>query len=210
MLTTEGTVMGTLQYMAPEQFAGKEADARQRHLGLRRRALRNGDGRKAFLGANYQSLVGAILATDPAPMAVKPFTPSWLERLVRQCLEKDPEERYQSMRDVVLELRKPPPQESVSTAAPSKAPRWPWAVAAATLVLGALIGWAFMRSSQVPAPEQAYRFQLLPPEGGQFEAERLRPFARRPDPGLRCHRCRQERTLGPPMDATAARLLPGT
>ena len=69
-------------------------------------------GRKAFQGANYQSLVGAILATDPAPMAVKPFTPSWLERLVRRCLEKDPEERYQSMRDIVLELRNPPPQKA--------------------------------------------------------------------------------------------------
>ncbi len=168
-------------------------------------------GRKAFLGENYQSLVGAILATDPAPMAVKPFTPSWLERLVRQCLEKDPEERYQSMRDVVLELRKPPPQESVSTAAPSKAPRWPWAVAAATLVLGALIGWAFMRSSQVPAPEQAYRFQLLPPEGGQFEAEN--GFALSPDGRTLVCVATAPGKSGlwvRPMDATAARLLPGT
>ena len=65
-------------------------------------------GQKAFQGKSYSSLVGAILSADPAPMVVKPFTPSWLERLVRRCLAKDPEDRWQSMRDVVIELRTPP------------------------------------------------------------------------------------------------------
>lgn len=108
LLTSEGTVMGTPQYMAPEQFGGKEADARSDIWAFGAVLYEMVTGRKASQGSNYQSLVGAILATDPAPLAVKPFTPVWLERLVRRCLAKDPEDRYQSMRDVVLELRKPP------------------------------------------------------------------------------------------------------
>jgi cyclic beta-1,2-glucan synthetase len=95
VLTAEGTVMGTPQYMAPEQFAGKEADARSDIWAFGAVLYEMVTGRKAFHGSNYQSLVGAILATDPAPMAVKPFTPSWLERLVRRCLAKNPDDRWQ-------------------------------------------------------------------------------------------------------------------
>ena len=83
VLTTEGTVMGTPQYMAPEQFEGKEADARSDIWAFGAVVYEMVTGQKAFQGQSYSSLVGAILATDPAPMSVKPFTPSWLERLVR-------------------------------------------------------------------------------------------------------------------------------
>ena len=165
VLTTEGTVMGTPQYMAPEQFEGKEADARSDIWAFGAVLYEMATGRKAFEGKSYSSLLGAILSTDPAPMAVNPFTPAWLERLVRRCLAKDPENRWQTMRDVVIELRTPP-AETASV----KASRWPWAVAvAAAVVLGALIGWAVSRSRQVSAPEQAYRSQLNPPEGGTFD-----------------------------------------
>ena len=75
-------------------------------------------------------ILGQILSAEPPPIAVKPFTPSWLERLVRRCLAKDPEERYQCMRDVVLELRAPTPAVAV-VVRPS---RWPSAVAAASPV----------------------------------------------------------------------------
>jgi serine/threonine protein kinase len=115
VLTTEGTVMGTPQYMAPEQFEGKEADARSDIWAFGAVLYEMVTGQKAFQGKSYATLVGAILATDPAPMAVKPFTPAWLERLVRRCLQKDPEDRWQSMRDVEIELRTPP-QEVESTA----------------------------------------------------------------------------------------------
>src|SRR5437870_2610389 len=125
VLTTEGTVMGTPQYMAPEQFEGKEADARSDIWAFGAVLYEMVTGQKAFQGKSYASLVGAILATDPAPMAVKPVTPSWLERLVRRCLAKDPEDRWQSMRDIVIELRTPP-QDAAITAGPSKTTRWPW------------------------------------------------------------------------------------
>ena len=100
--------MGTPQYMAPEQFEGKEADARSDIWAFGAVLYEMVTGQKAFQGKSYSSLVGAILSADPAPMAVKPFTPAWLERLVRRCLAKDPEDRWQTMRDVVIELRTPP------------------------------------------------------------------------------------------------------
>jgi serine/threonine protein kinase len=106
-LTTEGTVLGTPQYMAPEQFEGKEADARSDIWAFGAVLYEMVTGHKAFQGRNYTSLVAAILGGEPPPMSVKPFTPAWLERSVRRCLAKDPEDRWQSLRDVVLELRSP-------------------------------------------------------------------------------------------------------
>jgi serine/threonine protein kinase len=91
-LTGEGTVLGTPQYMAPEQFEGKEADARSDIWAFGAVLYEMVTGQKAFQGKSYASLVGAILGGEPAPMAVKPFTPAWLERLVRRCLSKDPED----------------------------------------------------------------------------------------------------------------------
>ncbi len=84
VLTTEGTVMGTPQYMAPEQFAGKEADARGDIWAFGAVLYEMVMGQRAFQGKNYSSLLGAILSADPAPMSVKAFTPGWLERLVRR------------------------------------------------------------------------------------------------------------------------------
>ena len=104
VLTTEGTIMGTPQYMAPEQFAGKEADARSDIWAFGAVFYEMVTGRKAFVGTNYQSLVGAILTTEPAPIEA----PAWVHRLVRRCLAKDPDDRWQTMRDVVIELRSPP------------------------------------------------------------------------------------------------------
>jgi serine/threonine protein kinase len=106
VLTTEGTVLGTPQYMAPEQFEGKEADARSDIWAFGAVLYEMATGQKAFQGESYSILLSAILSADPAPMSVKPFTPSWLERLVRRCLAKDPEDRWQSMRDLVYRFIK--------------------------------------------------------------------------------------------------------
>lgn len=141
VLTTEGTVMGTPQYMAPEQFEGKEADARSDIWAFGAVLYEMATGRKAFQGKSYSSLVGAILATDPAP-----FTPSWLERLVRRCMAKDPEDRYQSMRDVALDLRTPPPE------AVGQRHALPWALAGvATLALAIVAGVVWYNAPR-PAP----------------------------------------------------------
>ncbi len=111
------------------------------------------------------------------------------------------------MRDVVIELRTPP-VETVS----AKASRWPWAFAvAAAVILGSVVGWAMRGSRQVSAPEQAFRFQISPPEGGQFELER--GFAISPDGRTLAFVAKAPSKRGlwvRPMDVTAARLLAGT
>jgi len=156
VLTTEGTAMGTPQYMAPEQFEGKEADARSDIWAFGAVLYEMATGQKAFQGKSYATLVGAILATDPAPMSVKPFTPSWLERLVRRCLAKDPEDRWQSMRDVVLELKTTPNEEADGGACrgPGGPPHkgWVWPGIAGALALALLVAGIFLYNATRPAP----------------------------------------------------------
>jgi hypothetical protein len=205
-LTTEGTVMGTPQYMAPEQFEGKEADACSDIWAFGAVLYEMATGRKAFEGKSYSSLVGAILATDPAPMAVKPFTPAWLERLVRRCLAKDPEDRWQSMRDVVLELRTPPPEPLVAAARP-KAFRWLWAGVAAlpTLLLAAL---AFVHFRETPPVAQTLRYIIAPPENSTLHSIALSPDGRTLVIAATVAGKRQLYLR--PMDALEARAMPST
>ena len=151
VLTTEGTVLGTPQYMAPEQFEGKEADARSDIWAFGAVLYEMVTGQKAFQGKSYSSLVGAILSTDPAPMAVQPFTPAWLERLVRRCLQKDADDRWQSMRDVVIELKSPPAAERALAPAAAKAGWWPWALAGAC-ALASLVAGVLLYNATRPAP----------------------------------------------------------
>ena len=104
-LTGEGTIVGTLQYMAPEQLEGKEADARTDLWALGCVLYEMATGKPAFAGTSQASLIAAILKEAPRSMAqLQPLTPPALERVVKQCLEKDPEERWQSARDIAREL----------------------------------------------------------------------------------------------------------
>jgi serine/threonine protein kinase len=105
-LTEKGTVMGTFQYMAPEQLEGKQADTRTDIFALGCVLYEMATGKKAFTGANQASLVTAIMSKDPEPISsIQPMTPPALDRVVKTCLAKDPEERWQSARDVASELR---------------------------------------------------------------------------------------------------------
>ena len=167
-LTIEGTVLGTPQYMAPEQFEGKEADARSDIWAFGAVLYEMVTGRKAFEGKTYSSLVGAILSAHPAPMTVKPFTPAWMERLVRRCLQKDPEDRWQSMRDVVIDL-KSPPAEVETTAARSG--RWPWVIAAVSILAAAIAaGWGLWLRKPAGAPPLRFALEASPPKGSTFES----------------------------------------
>jgi serine/threonine protein kinase/Tol biopolymer transport system component len=105
-LTAEGTILGTFQYMAPEQLEGKEADARTDIFALGEILYEMATGRRAFEGKSQASLIAAILERDPAPIsAIAPLTPPALERVVRACLAKDPDERIQTAHDVKLQLQ---------------------------------------------------------------------------------------------------------
>src|SRR5262244_294657 len=104
-LTAEGTILGTFQYMAPEQLEGKDADARTDIFALGAVLYEMATGRKAFTGSTQASLISAILRDDPPPISqVQPMSPPGLDRLVKSCLAKDPEDRWQSAGDVGKEL----------------------------------------------------------------------------------------------------------
>ena len=105
-LTAQGVVVGTFQYMAPEQVEGKEADARSDIFALGAVLYEMATGKRAFEGKTAASAMAAVLERDPAPISsLQPTTPPALDRLVKTCLDKDPDERWQTAHDVKLQLR---------------------------------------------------------------------------------------------------------
>ena len=105
-LTGAGTIIGTVQYMAPEQLEGQEADARSDIFAFGALLYEMATGRSAFSGNSQASLIASILKEEPRPMSeVVAMTPPALERLVRKCLDKEPDKRWQSASDLRDELR---------------------------------------------------------------------------------------------------------
>lgn len=104
-LTAEGTILGTLHYMAPEQISGEVADARSDLYSLGAVLYEMLAGQPPFDASNAASLIGAILTKAPPPLAVPPGSSNRIERALRVCLEKEPRDRWQSARDLERELR---------------------------------------------------------------------------------------------------------
>jgi len=105
-LTAEGTVVGTFQYMSPEQVEGREADARSDIFALGAVLYEMVTGKRAFDGKTAASTIAAILAAEPPPMSsVQPLSPLALEGTVKSCLAKDADERLQTAHDVKLQLK---------------------------------------------------------------------------------------------------------
>jgi len=105
-LTAAGSIIGTFQYMAPEQLEGKDADARTDIFAFGATVYEMATGRRAFEGKSQASLIAAILKDTPRPIAeLAPLAPAPLERIVMRCLAKDPDDRWQSARDIAHELR---------------------------------------------------------------------------------------------------------
>jgi len=103
--TAAGTILGTLQYMAPEQIQGKEADARSDIFGLGAVVYEMVTGIRAFDGDSAADVVAAVLEREPPPLSTRqPVTPRSLDRVVKTCLAKDPERRWQSAGDLEREL----------------------------------------------------------------------------------------------------------
>src|ERR1700758_5402518 len=95
-LTAQGTIVGTLQYMAPEQLEGGEVDARTDIFAFGVVVYEMATGKKAFEGKTQASLIAKILEIDPPPISsLQPMTPPALDRAVKKCLAKEPEKRWQ-------------------------------------------------------------------------------------------------------------------
>jgi serine/threonine protein kinase/Tol biopolymer transport system component len=168
-LTTAGSIIGTIQYMAPEQIEGKEADARSDIFAFGAVLYETVAGKRPFSGKSQISLASSILESDPAPIsALKPNTPAAFEHLVTTCLQKNPEERYQSAQDIKLELQwiaADRPAPAVATAVPEpakKKERIGWAAAVvAAIVVGAAAAILFYHPAQ---PVRSIRAVIDPPE----------------------------------------------
>ena len=105
-LTEEGTILGTFQYMAPEQLEGEEADGRTDIFAFGAVLYEMATGRPAFDGKTRTSLVAAIVQSEPPPIStIQPLTPPALEHVIRKCLAKDREDRWQSSHDLAEELK---------------------------------------------------------------------------------------------------------
>ena len=161
--TTPGAVMGTVPYMAPEQLEGKPTDARTDLFAFGCVLYEMLTARRAFGGDSQASVISAIMSSEPPPLsALQPLTPHALDRLVRRCLAKDPDDRWQDAADVAEELRgiaqDAVATEAVRAPAPNTVgvPRPPrpwrlWAAAAAGVVVfvGALLGGWIWRTATV-------------------------------------------------------------
>ena len=176
-LTGVGMIVGTFQYMAPEQLEGKEADARTDIFAFGEVLYEMATGKPAFSGASRASLIAAILTTEPPPIAqLQPLTPPALERVVKKCLAKDPDERWQSARDLASELQWiAGGTQSASIGAvsvPVKASKWayiPWLVAALALAIAAASA-ARVHFQPTPALGPRARWAIDPPEKTTFHA----------------------------------------
>jgi Tol biopolymer transport system component len=105
-ITQPGSILGTFQYMAPEQIEGQDADARTDIFAFGVVVYEMVTGRKAFAGKTSASLIGAILKDQPPPLStIQPVTPVALDRTVRRCLAKEPDARWQTARDLLEELK---------------------------------------------------------------------------------------------------------
>ncbi len=222
-LTQEGTILGTFQYMAPEQLEGVEADERTDLFALGALLYEMATGRKAFEGKSRTSLIAAIVASQPPPLSsIQPMTPPALDHVVRKCLEKSPDDRWQSAHDVAGELRWI--LEAGSQAgrpAPIAVRRRSWRALAwglAGAIVGAGLAAAWVAGFQLrPAIERAVlRSAIVPPQGTQFDFSDANSGALTLSPDGRYLTFAPRSPGGEgglwlrPLDSLAARPLPGT
>jgi serine/threonine protein kinase/Tol biopolymer transport system component len=180
-LTGAGMIVGTFQYMAPEQLDGGEADARSDIWAFGATVYEMATGRKAFTGHSQASLIASILKEQPRPIAeIEPLTPPGLDRIVQRCLAKDPDERWQSARDLAHELKwiaQGGSQAGVPAPVAAKRRQRERGMLITAGVLGAAtVGLAIAMWLRTPPPPQVVRFDIRPPSTIQFQdAPRISP-----------------------------------
>jgi Tol biopolymer transport system component len=167
-ITREGTILGTLAYMAPEQLEGKNADARTDIFALGAVLYEMAAGRKAFSGQSQASLISAIMKEEPPPIStIEALTPPAFDRLVSTCLAKDPAARWQCTGDVRLELSWIPRGATPETMQtfPARARKWWLAGAVALILAAASLAGVLARRVRPSVPGAPVRFGLPAPSG---------------------------------------------
>ena len=159
-LTAQGAILGTFQYMAPEQLEGQDADLRTDVFAFGLVVYEMVTGRRAFEGKSQASLIAAIMHVQPpAPSTIAPLTPSALDLIVTKCLEKDPHERWQSAKDLrdTLEWCGSERLTAAGIAQPvrsrTRALIVAWTTAAVALTVALLLAGMRVYESRPPAPE---------------------------------------------------------
>jgi serine/threonine protein kinase len=172
-VTAPGMILGTLQYMAPEQVEGKAADARADIFSFGAVIYEMATGKKAFEGKSQASLIAAILEREPAPISsLQPMTPPALDRVVKTCLAKDPEDRWQNAQDLKRELGwiadgvsgaggPSPSLDGRSIARPVG-----WIVATIAVVVAVVLGAVSLLRKPNPTPR--LQVSLLPPNDTSY------------------------------------------
>ena len=180
-VTAQGTILGTLQYMSPEQLDGNDADARSDIFAFGALVYEMVTGRKAFEGRSQASLIAAIMSAEPPPIsALQPVSPVALDRVINKCLAKNRDDRWQSAKDMADELTWIGRSDSAADVArplrssaklPSRRERIAWMTAGLLAIAGiaaALLVYLGYRTPQAePAP--LYRTSLELPAGASLE-----------------------------------------
>jgi eukaryotic-like serine/threonine-protein kinase len=214
-LTTKGTIVGTMQYMSPEQLEGKAVDARSDIFSFGAMLYEMATGKKAFAAQSHASLIAAILKEEPRPMRdLQPMTPLLLEHIVKACLAKDPDERPQSAHDLKLELDWIRESSGISDVAKSRGdesssqPRFAGVMlAVGVLALVAAIAFVFL---YWPKKSQAERLEFSIPLQEEVSHMVLSADGRMlafvsPDPVSGANRVSVQR-----VGSSAVSVLPGT
>ena len=223
-LTTAGSMIGTVQYMAPEQLEGRGVDHRADLFAFGALLYEMVTGKRAFEGLSQASVIAAILDKEPRPVSeLLPTAPAALDRVVKSCLAKDPEERWQSAGDLARELRwiaggsGSVTTTSGSAAVPARRSRGhervAWIVATVGVMVGLIGGGLALRPRpQAPLPPTS-RFSIASPDGARIATDamqiRISPDGRAL--AFQAYDAAGKRAVWiRPLDSLVPRPLPGT
>ncbi len=224
-ITAEGAIVGTLQYMAPEQLEGKEADGRTDIFAFGVVVYEMATGKKAFEGKSQASLIAKILDSDPPPISsLQPMTPPALDRVVKRCLAKDRDDRWQSANDLTQELKwivEGGSQVSPLPVTPARGVSWlgrrELILSVGALLLGAVIAGLAVRNLKpwpAPAAQPVTRTVINLPPGQQLAGLESGPaIALSPDGTRLAYVARQggtQQVYLRAMDSLESKPIPGT
>ena len=223
-LTAEGTILGTLQYMAPEQLNGEETDARTDIFAFGAVVYEMLTGRQAFEGKSQASVIAAILERSPEPLSnVLPIAPPLLSRIVTRCLAKEPDDRWQTAGDLKQALtwiaEEGAPGDAPPTEPPSRArrgihSRWIAAGVLAAVAVLATTAFVLVSPRRSAAERGAIQFVVPPPENANFAVSSqfmaVSPDGRTLAFGAGTDDGQQDGIWVRPIDSLTARRLEGT